>query len=154
MVQAGTLPNPQEFLIQTIQLVFFPGVNPATESVADPALAAEFINDVYALAKGGELNLTIGSKPYLDMAPLGAFPPAQKLDVSAALALSTSTAANALQVGYAQLAGPVFKIEPLLLEATQNFSVVLSWPTAVPMPSGQNARIGVVLDGTLYRSIQ
>jgi hypothetical protein len=41
-----------------------------------------------------------------------------------------------------------------MLAPTQNFNVTLNFPTAVATPSGQNARIGVVLDGLLYRLSQ
>jgi len=36
----------------------------------------------------------------------------------------------------------------------QNFDITLTWPTAVALPSGQNARLGVVMDGILYRQSQ
>lgn len=153
MEAAGILPAPKRFLIEAIEIQLFPGGVP---SVFGAALAATQINDVYTVAQSGFLDLFIGSKSYLTEAPLGRFPPSNRLAVNAAFADAT-TAAAALQSrsGYASFAGAPYRIEPnISLVSTQNFNVTLNWPTAVALPSGVNARIGVVLKGLLYRNSQ
>lgn len=153
MEAAGILPAPKRFLIEAIEIQFFPGGVP---SVFGAALAATQINDVYTVAQSGFLDLFIGSKSYLTEAPLGRFPPSNRLAVNAAFADAT-TAAAALQSrsGYASFAGAPYRIEPnISLVSTQNFNVTLNWPTAVALPSAVNARIGVVLKGLLYRNSQ
>lgn len=160
MELAGVLPNPKNFLVQSIEIHFFPGVDVTTAETAVALTESEFSNDVYALAKGGSLDFFIGSKTYLEEAPLGRFPPKTKLEVSGAYG-ATSEAATAgtdniaLKMDYAAMCGRPYYVDPwVLLISQQNFNVTLSWPTAVALPSGQNARIGVVLDGILYRLSQ
>jgi hypothetical protein len=69
-----------------------------------------------------------------------------------------TTPAAALQtrisVGFTE--GDVFKPRPILIEASQNFQVQISYPGgAVAIPSADAAaRIGVYLYGSLYRPVQ
>lgn len=158
MTAAGQLPQPQYFLVESIEILLFPGVDIGTEvtTIAE----TEFANDMYAVAKGGSLDLFIGSKTYLEEAPLGRFPPKTKLNVSAAhaLQLKQAMAADAealVSTEYAAWAGrPYYLDPPVLLVPNQNFSITLNWPSAVALPSSVDARIGVVLDGILYRQSQ
>lgn len=154
MTTAGSLPAPLSFLVQTIEIYFFPAGDP---SVLGSDTPQENINDVYDVAKSGWLQLFIGSKPYLQEAPLLRFPPANGLTGWAALAngaRGTSDSNNKLsQISYASFGGPVYQVQPwILLVPTQNFSVTLNWPTAVAVSAA--ARIGVVLNGLLYRNSQ
>jgi hypothetical protein len=56
---------------------------------------------------------------------------------------------------YSRWGGRPYFINPqIMLAPTQNFNISLNWPTAVAMPSGQNGRIGIVLDGLQYRLSQ
>lgn len=155
MEMAGALPRPKYFLIEGIEVQFFPGNAPGSFG-AQPAAAVFNINDVYALSRSGSLNLFIGSKTYLEEAPLGRFPPSNRLEVGAAVADQTSAGANLhTKIDYAALGGrPYSLMPPVLLEPNQNFKVTLTWPTAVPMPSGVTGRIGIVLNGILYRLSQ
>lgn len=159
METAGSLPSPKHFIVSSIEIMFFPGVEPGQYSSAG-LVATEFANDVYALMKGGFLDFFIGSKSYLTEAPLGKFPPKTGLEIAAAYAVDRkqTTAANAtdqLSMDYARLCGRPYYIEPeITIVPTQNFNVTLNWPVAIPLPSGQPARIGVVLDGLLYRLAQ
>ena len=153
METAGSLPAPKKFLIEQIEVQFFPGGVP---SVFGAQAAATQINDVYTVAQSGFLDLFIGSKSYLTEAPIGRFPASNRLAVNAAFSDQTTIAA-ALQTrsGYASFAGAPYRVEPnIALVATQNFNVTLNWPTAIALPSGVNARIGVVLKGLLYRNSQ
>ena len=158
MSTPGVLPSPQKFLIQSIELHFFPGVlNSPVEDTATPFPSSQFVNDVAAISNNGFLELNIGSKNYLREAPLGVFPPKAHLVGNAAMATSIagSTAASFNMTSFATLGGrPYFTEPPLLLEPTQNFNVTLNWPTAVALPSGIAGRIGIKLDGILYRLSQ
>lgn len=158
MVSAGTLPSPIKFLIQSIEIFFFPGVlNVPAEDTAAPFPPPQFINDVAAINQSGWLELNIGSKNYLREAPLGEFPPKTRLNGNAAITstIAGATASSFNMASFATFGGRPYFVEPnALLEPTQNFAVTLNWPTAVPMPSSQIARIGIKLDGILYRLSQ
>ena len=96
----------------------------------------------------------------MEEAPVGRFPPKTKIEAEFAVALEfkQAVAANAeeqVTMDLAYMCGRPYFINPAtLLIPTQNFKVTLNWATAVALPSGQDARIGVVLDGVLYRQSQ
>jgi hypothetical protein len=151
MESAGALPNPKQFLLQSLEVHFFPGSNPGETGAA--AAAPEFVNDVYTFFKSGWLELFIGSKAYLTEAPIGRFPPKTRLDLSSSIA--TTVAGAQVDVNYAASVGRPYLLKaPILLQPTQNFSVSLNWPTAVALPSTVDARVVVILDGLLYRLSQ
>ncbi len=158
MTSAGQLPQPQHFLVESIEILLFPGILPTTQLTT--IAAPEFANDMYTVEKSGSLNFFIGSKTYLEEAPIGRFPPKTKMGVESAHAISELQAAAAnseLQVStdYAAWAGrPYYLDPPVLLVPNQNFDVTLNWPTVVALPSGVDARVVVVLDGILYRQSQ
>lgn len=158
MRAAGQLPQPQFFLLESIEIKFYPGVLPGTHVTT--LAATEFANDVYTVAKSGWAELFIGSKPYLDEAPLDRFPPKTRLNVDAAygIQLKQTMAADAeeqVSMDYATFSGRPYFMDPqVLLVPNQNFTFTLNWPTAVPLPSTADARIGVVFDGYLYRLSQ
>jgi len=159
MELAGQLPNPKMFLIQSIEVYFFPSGTttalPSTAAIADAN--SSFVNDTYNVGRAGWLEFFIGSKPYLREAPLLRFPPKAKLDGFAAAATSlTAGAATQTQIAYAAWGGrPYMLTPPILLKPTQNFAVTLNFPTAVALTANNTtARIGVVLDGILYRNSQ
>lgn len=152
METAGTLPNPKSFLIQAIEIAFFSGVTPGTFGAQ---AAANYVNDMNAFYKSGHFQLFIGSKPYLDEAPLGVFPPTWGLGVSGALADTTTAGADKQSmIQYSRVVGSTYTITPIYLESQQNFKVTLDWPTAVAMPSTVAGRVVVRLLGTLYRLSQ
>ena len=160
---AGQLPNPKMFLIQSIEILFFPSGTgtalPSFGGLAATAAAATsaFVNDVYNVGKSGWLEMFIGSKPYLREAPLNRFPPKSKLDGFVAWGdSSTAGAVNVEGAAYAVWSGrPYMLTPPILLKPTQNFNVTLNWPAAVALAAIDTAaRIGVVLDGILYRNSQ
>jgi hypothetical protein len=158
MTTAGQLPNGKNFLVQSIEVLFFPGVDPSLEGTT--IAETEFTNDIYSVAKSGYLDFFILSKSYLTEAPIGRFPPKTGLDVSSSSSLqySEATASDAerfMSMDYARFSGRPYFIEPnITLSSNQNFEVTLNWPTAVTLPSGQNGRIGIVLDGLQYRYAQ
>ena len=94
---AGALPQPKHFLVESIELYLFPGVNPVTltEGGAGSLAESEFTNDVYAVQQSGSLNFFIGSKTYLEEAPLGRFPPKTKLETQFAVSIFVNQAVAA-----------------------------------------------------------
>ncbi len=159
MTLAGQLPKNQEFLVTSIEVWFVPTT--PTVAAAMPAAfgagaVAVLVNDSYIVGRAGNLTLTIGAKPYLQESPLGRFPSKAYFDVSAALADATTAAANLQsRVGYGKWCGRPYLLDPapLLLPENQNFSVSLNWPEGVQAISNPG-RIGVILDGILYRRSQ
>lgn len=150
MDQAGALPAGKEFLVQAIEVAFFPGADPATNTA--PA-ASVFAEDVYKFAKSGHLQFYVGSKPYLDEAPIGVFGQSFGLEGFAAMAdSSTAGATGHTAINYAKLASNVYQITPVKLTSQQNFRVTMDWAAAVAISA--DARVGVRLLGTMYRSAQ
>jgi len=151
MKSAGQLPQPTQFLLTGIEILFYPG----QDVNASGAIGTSGLNwdDVYTVGKSGALRLFIGSKDYLVDSPIMMFPPEKRLAGAAAMADAT-TAAGALhsQIDYATFAGRPYAITPVNLIANQNFNVSLEWPTAVAL--NEDARIGVRLNGWLYRLSQ
>jgi hypothetical protein len=159
---AGSLPQPKHFLVESIEIRFWPGVLPVNSQTGALATQAapNLVNDVYTFSKSGSLNFFIGSKTYLEEAPVGRFPPKTKVEAHFAMSQTVNQAApadqeNQLTADLAYMCGRPYFINPAtLLIPTQNFKVSLAWPAAVALPSGEDARIGVILDGVLYRQSQ
>lgn len=159
MTLAGQLPKNQEFLVQSIEVFF----SPTTPTVAAqmPAFtgalaSAAIVNDAYIVGRGGNLVLTIGSKPYLQEAPLGRFPQKASFGVEGAASdSSTAGAVNQSRNVFGKWSGRPYLLDPaaLLLPENQNFAVTLSWPEGVQAIANPG-RIGVILDGILYRRSQ
>jgi hypothetical protein len=158
MTLAGQLPAAQEFLVNSIEVLFFPTVpvvaadNPAAFGVAAIANA---VNDVYKVMRTGNLVLTIGSKPYLTEAPLGRFPAKTHFQVDGAVSQGGVVADTAQRVVYSYAAGRPYLLSPadLRLTSSQNFSITLNWPEGLQTITNPG-RIGVILDGILYRRSQ
>lgn len=154
MQLAGQLPAPQKFLIQGIGVDYISG-NAVSKFGAQ--VANGNLNDYYAVMKRGLLTLTIGSKNYFTNTSLLQLPVRAHINGVAAVADQTTAAAASqtlIQAGFSD--GDVFKPRPMLIEASQNFSVTISYPGgAVAIPSADAAaRIIVWLYGTLYRPAQ
>jgi len=152
MTNAGMLPSPQAFLVLGIQLFFFPGVRPST--LAAPGASA-FVNDTYDFwTSNAWMSFSIGSKVYLQEAPLLKMPPPNGLaGFSAASDSTTPGTAHQFQIGYATAAGDPYEVNPpLLLPTTQNFKLSLNWPALAPISA--QAKIYCNLSGYLYRNSQ
>jgi len=147
---AGTLPAPKEFLITSIIVDFVPAADPGRYDVAE---AATNWNDNYALHQSGHLVLTIGSKDYVVDAPIGKFPKRWGLVGSSALTGNNADAATNSLVDYARFGGFPYEVVPYRLIPTQNFVVRLRFDNGV-VPITADSRIGVVLNGYLYRLSQ
>lgn len=159
MTLAGQLPANQEFLVQSIEVVFLP-TTPTVAAAMPAAFGAQAIavqvNDTYIVRRSGNLTLTIGSKPYLQEAPLLRFPSKTYFELDAALAdVTTAGAALQSRIAYANAMGRPYLLSPvdLLLVQNQNFGVTLNWPEGVQAITNPG-RIGVILDGILYRKSQ
>lgn len=151
---AGSLPQPKWLLVESIEIHLFPGVLPS--EAGDGVTASQFINDVYSVLTGQAfLNFFIGSKTYVEEAPLIRFPPKTRLHAEAAVSTDNNAAPASLSIDYASACGRPYFIDPeVLLIPNQNFNVSLNFPAAIATPSGENAAIEVVLDGILYRQSQ
>jgi hypothetical protein len=163
MTIAGSLPAPQRFLVQAIEVYFFPGVLPAVGPIA--VATDTFVNDVWKFYASGSgagvfnpafFQLFIGSKAYLtEGAALMRFPPFGRLDGFAGMSDAT-TAAAALysRTSYATAAGRPYILDPaILIEPSQNFNATLNWPVTVQTVTTAG-EVGVVLNGVLVRNSQ
>lgn len=142
----GALPRFQDFQIDSIELEFWEGASAAANTFVPqvaPVLAGVGDNMVFRV--GGALILNITSKPYLQEAPLGRFPPKQHFDAT------FGGGANAI----ADMVGRPYYLNPaIMLLSNQNFVVSLQWPAPIPLTSGFNARVRCVMEGVLYRNTQ
>lgn len=164
MELAGQLPSGKEFLIESIEVLFFPG-SVATANTFTPATPAQFIaaaaaaqlaqlNDVNTFYQSGVLELNILSKNYLRETPLMAFPPKADLALDVAIASNSATTAEIAAVKGKSM-GRAYYLEPeISIQPAVNFDVKLLWPAAVPTPSTFNGRVGVVFDGFMLRASQ
>lgn len=156
MDTANQLGKGNNFYVTGIEVPFYPGVDPGRAAVA-AADVGEFVDDVYNVSKSGVLTLAVGSgRIYAQQSPLGLFPPSARLAVQSAITTAeanTATSAFA-EVNYAVFSGEVYTIVPLLLDANQTFTLNMTWPAAVTLNSGSNARIGCRLRGYRIRNAQ
>lgn len=154
MTAAGSLPSPQSFLIETIELYFFPTDTPGQLSAANTPEIPAYVNDVWKFYKPGAwLELFIGSKAYLDEAPLMKFPPRCGLTGFSSSSDAASTGTSSTMVNYASAGGPVYELDPpILLVPTQNFVVTLNWPAAVALSAA--GTVVCQMGGILYRNSQ
>lgn len=149
MEAAGSLPAPKSFLIETVELFFFPQNTIASDSTT--IAASKNLNDLYQLTKAGWLDLFIGSKSYLQEGPLMKFPP--RSGIGGIQVGADSTANTGVRVDYATLGGPVYELDPpILLVPTQNFKITLTWASAIDI--GANCTIVCNLGGILFRNSQ
>jgi len=153
METAGALPSPKQFIIETLEVYFYPGV--PIDTIAPTATnTAKQADDMYQFAQSGYLDLFIGSKSYLTEAPLGRFPMSCGLNVEQSIS-GVFAAPLMVKSQYAQTSGLIYRVQPeITLEPTQNFNVSLNWPVAVALPSTVIGRVGVVMRGMLFRNSQ
>lgn len=151
MRAAGQIPRPQEFLVVGIQVYFHP-VNAiyTTGAAAVASTASNWNNTNLVLESQNWLNFHIGSKDYITDGPITKFPPQFGLTGVSGMATTAATTNN--NVDYARSQGRYYAITPLKIPASQNFDVTINWETVQAATDG--ARIGVILDGYLYRLSQ
>jgi hypothetical protein len=160
----GTLPSGKAFMIESIEVLFFPGSvatantytvqSPSTSSATAAAAQLAQLSDVNTFYQSGMLELNILSKNYLRETPLIAFPPKTCFNLDAALA-SNAAATFSFNAVNMRAAGRPYYIDPTIaLQPAVNFEVLLRFPAAVATPSGFNARVGLILDGYFMRASQ
>lgn len=160
----NTLPSGKAFMIESIEVLFFPGsvATANTYTIASPAIfnatasaaVQSQLADVNSFYQSGMLELNILSKNYLRETPMIAFPPKANFALDAALASNSATTALNGSVNM-RAAGRPYYLEPTIaLQPAVNFEVVIRYPAAVATPSGFNARVGVILDGYFMRASQ
>lgn len=148
MSAPGAIPAPQSFLIDAISIDFLPSIDPGRSAVGEDP---DFLNDIWALASAKAwLKLEIGEKPQLIQAPLMKFPSPYRLDVAPAIA--STTAAMEHVIDYTTLSGAPFRVVPMLLPQSQNFSVTLDFDGGVTVVNDVDIQIN--LHGTKYRAVQ
>lgn len=156
MTNAGMFPSPSAFFVTGIMVCFIPGNTVSQGAIASTPRALSNLVDVAAVANAGYLQLSIGAKTYLTDAPLGKFPPNFSIGGLVAVALMPTTAgltaASSNDANFARASGRYYEITPFLIPATQNFNVQLNWAALAPVTAA--GRIGVILDGFLFRNSQ
>ena len=164
MTQNGMLPAPQAYFMEGIEVIVDPGSSaaantfltqvPAAFAVAQAAAVQAGEHDVNAIYSTGALQFQIGQKPYYTEAPLYQFPPSSMLALDAAVATTSATVGEVVKAKL-RVMGALCKLDPGFgIMTGQNFQVALIWPALVPTPSGFNARVGVELNGWLFRAAQ
>lgn len=161
---AGQLPSGSQYLVESIEVIFYPGaVSTANTFTVDAitffaavasATPTAQLDDVNLFYQSGMLEFNILAKNYLRESPLSCFPPKAYI---AALGFVATNSATVGQVGAAaaHAEGRPYYVEPRIqLLPAVNFDVQLRWPGLVAMASTFNARVGVVLDGYLMRASQ
>ncbi len=152
MLAAGQVPRPQEFLVTGIQVVFIPAGDAALGGQAVGVVQPNWV-DVNAVAIEGNLIFSIGSKAYLREFPTGKFPPTFTIDGRGNRSDANVAAAIGLGfVDFARTTGRYYSITPVKIPANQNFDVTINFPALVAVDAA--ARLGVILDGFLYRLSQ
>ena len=160
----NTLPSGKAFMIESIEVLFFPGsvnttntytiVAPTIFAATAAASVGSQFADVNSFYQSGMLELNILSKNYLRETPMIAFPPKANFDISVGTSTNSATTA-AMQTGNMKASGRPYYISPeIALQPAVNFEVVIRYPAAVATPSGFNGRVGVILDGYFMRASQ
>lgn len=162
MTLGGTLPSGQAYMVESIEVVMFPGsvqtantytpIGMSTFNATAAASVAGALNDVNTFYQSGMLEFNILSKNYLRETPTLAFPPKANFALDAAVASNSATTAE-VALSQARAAGRPYYIDPSIsLQPAVNFEVVIKWPAAVALAF--NARVGVILDGYFMRASQ
>jgi hypothetical protein len=161
MLLNGQLSANTLYWLQQIELGFWPttpSVTAQLPAVFGAQAAAQLVNDAYVFYRSGYLELSIGQKPYLDVAPLAEFPPQTDFAITNPALSDATTAAASSQsrIAYASVVGPPFSLWPanIMLQNNQNFSVTLNWGTAQALPSTNPAQVYCRFRGLLYRKAQ
>lgn len=165
MTLAGQLPAPQGFWIQSIELDFQPGNTTGASwvqtvpTITTPTFSAAAIggpaNDVSLFYSAGQLTLTVGTKPYLQEAPLLYFPPKCRFELDSAVSGITNATSSVTTMSKLKAGGRPYVLEPgIALMTSQNFNVTLFWPNAVATNSTFPGRVMCKLDGWLFRAVQ
>lgn len=164
MTLAGQLPSGFQFMVEGIDVAFYPGsVNtantytPATVLAFNAAAAATVgggVNDANTFYQSGRLEFTVLQKTYLTHTPLIHFVPRAVFDLAGFVASNSATTGETIGAVLRPGGNPWEMDPPIALFPAQNFDVTLRWPAAQALPSGFNARVGIIMHGYAYRAGQ
>ena len=160
----GQLPSGLSMLVESIEVRFLAGSVSTTNTftlenltkfaAVAAASVVGAVSDVNAFYSSGMLEFNILQKNYLREVPLGRFPSKTTIESSGALA-SNSATTGITSTSTANAVGRPYYLEPpISLQPATNFELLLKWPAASALPSGFNARVGVILDGFQMRASQ
>lgn len=166
MQLGGQLPSGVGYYIESIEVYFEPG-SVSTANTFTPALNGSFnatdsatsqpllaFQDSAQFYKSGLLEFNILQKNYLRETPLVVFPPKAFLNTQSAVA-SNAAATGLTAIGTVKADGRPYYVDPgITLQSAVNFEILLKWPASVPTISTFNGRVGIVLDGYMYRASQ
>ena len=152
MKQAGALPRTNRFLVQKIRVPIIPVTTLVTPvSGAVPVAATEDLSDDIArLVYRGRLIFTIMTKPYLEIAPLGECAAGYGLTGMMGLASFQTSNLQKVVVNNGGTLPDAGRKVMLPLTDNSTFNVIVDFPKAT-LTLAVAVRIGVVLDGVLYR---
>lgn len=154
LTNAGLLPKGNRFFCTGVEFTLWPGSAPGRGAAADNTAGFNW-NDVNAVAKSGVVRFRIQNRDYILDGPLGNFPSVTRLGgVASITSTLTAGAATMGQIDYASFAGLPYNIVPVYIESNQAFSVVVTWPAVVPLPSAAAGRMFCRLRGRLIRDAQ
>lgn len=157
MLLASAVPRGQSFLMTGIEVFLIPAfedlsVQSADAATAFPPLAVE---EFYKIMTGkAALQLSIGQKPYAQVAPLLRCSQGQSVQANMTSTVSNTTASTITSGsnGLPWVSGRPFDIVPLLLPANQNFGVQILFDSLITVTTA--ARLGVVINGYQLRQAQ
>lgn len=164
MQLGGQLAAPQAFWVEGIEVDVQPGSvstantftlqAPSVHVAAAAATVQAGENDVNNIYSTGVLTFNVGGKNYYQEGPLYRFPTRQSLVLDASMASNSATAAEDVKAKL-NCDGEMLTLDPGIgIMTSINFGVTINWPSVIATPSGFNARIGVVLNGWLFRAVQ
>lgn len=162
----GQLGMGNDFYVIGVELPIWPGVTNSTTTPFGlypgiggqaPANTGFFVNDLWNIAAQGFVTFAVGTdRNFVQDGPIINFPPTVGLDIACALAeigpSSTSTGVGNAIV-YGRTAGEPYTIVPVYLQATQQFTFVVTTAATLALPSGIAARIQARLRGYLIRQV-
>jgi hypothetical protein len=162
----GQLGMGNDFYVIGVEMPVYPGVTNSTSTpfglypgigAQAPANTGFFVNDLWNILCQGFITFAVGTdRNFVQDGPLINFPPTVGLDIACALAeigpSSTSTGVGNAIV-YGRGAGEPYTIVPVYLQATQQFTFVVTTAAVVALPSTIAARIQARLRGYLIRQV-
>lgn len=162
----GQLGMGNDFYVIGVEMPIYPGVTNSTSTPFGlypgigsqaPANTGFFVNDLWNILCQGFITFAVGTdRNFVQDGPLINFPPTVGLDIAAALAeigpSSTSTGVGNAVV-YGRAAGEPYTIVPVYLQATQQFTFVVTTAATIALPSSIAARIQARLRGYLIRQV-
>ena len=169
MTQPGQLPAPQAFWVDGTEICIDPGSTatanlfgnavPTLFTVASAAASAIAIQDTNNIARTGLVTFNVMQKVQYEDQPIYRFPPRSAVRFDGALS-TTSAAGNVGTVATQSVRNEgigVRFVPGYGIKTSSNFNVKIAWPALITLAapgSGFNARIGVILNGWLFRAAQ